>query len=176
MSKRSLKISGVTTSLFLEEAFWSEIQIRAEDKGITNAEFIRNILAKTESVDNRSAAVKEQLMHLLREEYQVLERKQSGMNGSKPSSVWLLEYAGKRRRMECGGPAITIGRSARCDITLDDSEIATKQALLTYDGSAWWVVNLAKSLNITVNSKIVDVGRVAKNIEVGIGPYNIIKG
>lgn len=172
MSKRSLKIGGTTTSLFLEDAFWQEIQLRAESKDISNAEYLRELLTSFEQKENRSAAIKEYLMLELRKEYAALQRKKdTGLR-----SKWLLEQDGIRSRYEFKQAVITIGCSSTSDFKLNDDCIAAKQAMLTYDGSQWWVANLVPSFPITVDGKVISVARLMHDSELGIGNHQIIKG
>lgn len=172
MSKRSLKIGGNTTSLFLEDAFWQEIQLRAEIRGMSHAEFLRELLASFEQHENRSAAIKEYLILELRKEYSALQRKKEVALKSK----WLLEFNGIRSRHEFKQAVITIGHSSNRDLQLKEGGIANRQAMLSHDGTSWWLVNLAPGMPITVDGKQLDVARVVRNSEVDIGNYQIIKG
>lgn len=172
MSKRSLKIDGATTSLFLEDAFWQEIQIRAENKGISTADFLRGILGQIDEEHNRSAAIKEFLMLCLREEYQALLRdKEKGAQ-----SKWLVEIDGVRTRHTFNQSVITAGNASANDIVFKSSRIEPRQILLAYDGDSWWMTNLNPKLTVELNGKAVQTGKLVKGSEISIEDFQIIKG
>jgi predicted DNA-binding ribbon-helix-helix protein len=172
VSKRSIKVGGSTTSLFLEDAFWNEIQIRAEKEDVSNAEFLRNLLLKCDEGENRSAAIKEFLITELRSEFSSLQNTVSLQNKSR----WFIEYKGVRKRQEFTTSVISIGSSKHCDIVLDSEDIAVKQAFLVFKTQEWWIINLGTSLPIIVNGMVTGATMLQQGSEVDIGEYQVIRG
>lgn len=171
MSKRSIKIGGVTTSLFLEDAFWREIEIRGEKRGLTASQYLRDLLGHFETGSNRSAAIKELLMSSLREEYDELVKK----NEVGIRSRWLVENSGARVRLDFNQERIRVGSDRDNDIVLNDPEVEAHHAMLVYDGKRWWGFDLNSRDGIKLNNKETRASTLPRRSELSLGNTQIIK-
>ncbi len=171
MSKRSIKIDGVTTSLFLEETFWNELENRAQESDTTWTQYLRTLLDEHDTSGNRSAAVKEILLAQLRDEYEELRREQDGI----VSSYWLVEEWGKRERVMFQKNAISVGRDPSNDIIFDDVEVADKHLILVYDNQRWWAVDLNTKQGSKLNNKPIQTCVVPRRAELSVGSSQIIR-
>ncbi|NIB40221.1 FHA domain-containing protein [Pseudomaricurvus alkylphenolicus] len=169
MPKRSIKLDGKTTSLFLEDTFWRELECRATAEGETWPNYLRQLLEETDSTGNRSASVKEALMASLRDDYDRL----CGDPGSQ--SCWLVEQGEERRREVLGGTAITVGSSRGNSIVLRDPQVAPKHLILTFDGERWWVADLNTVQGTRLNGHPVQVAPVPRRGEISLGSCHIIR-
>ena len=171
MSKRSVKIDGKTTSLFLEEPFWKELEQRANSENVTWAQYLRDVLKQPNANSNRSAAVKEFLLCKLRQDLDALANTPAGPT----QSTWLIEEAGVRRREHFDREKITVGRDTSNDIVIKDTQIAPKHAILAYDGKRWWAVDLNTECGIRLNDKKIQVAPIPRRSEITLGNSQIIK-
>lgn len=172
MSKRSLKLSGSTTSLFLEDAYWQELQLRADERGLSQAGLLREILDQSPDDVNRSAAVKQYLLKVCREEIDFL--KVAGRREKK--SRWLIEKDGVRTREEFTQNQIAVGSAESNDIILNGYGVSRYHALFSFDGRYWWASDLESKEGIATNGVSKKVIKLQKNIEVDIGEYQIMRG
>lgn len=172
MSKRSVKINGVTTSLFLEEAFWNELERRAEIQNTTWSQYFRTLIHDHDTSGNRSAAIKEVLLLKLREDLDAALRTDNSEN---QKSYWLLEKHGKRDRVEFGKSVISIGRDQDNDIVLHDPEVADKHLLLVNDKQRWWAVDLNTTMGTTLNNKTITRALIPRRGEITVGNSQIIR-
>ncbi len=171
MSKRSIKLDGKTTSLFLEEAFWNELESRAEEADTSWTKYLRTMIDKAEPSANRSAAIKEALLNQLREERDALLNSEQG----EAQSVWLLEIGGVRTRYQFYKDLISIGAQKDNDIVLEGPDIEAHHCVLARCGGKWWVFDLNSSQGIFLNEKPVQSSKVPRSSEISVGRCQIIK-
>jgi hypothetical protein len=80
----------------------------------------------------------------------------------------LLLLDGKRRLV---GPAgVTLGRSSRCDVVLDDANVSRQHAELRPRGGSWVLTDLGSTNGSSVNGRRIDAPTVVKpgdEIELG---------
>jgi MoxR-like ATPase len=63
----------------------------------------------------------------------------------------------------------TIGRSRRCDITLDDGKVSGEHALLRLDSGLWWVYDLQSSNGTRVNDGETPAAHLKEGDRVCVG-------
>jgi predicted DNA-binding ribbon-helix-helix protein len=171
MSKRSVKIDGVTTSLFLEDAFWQELEQRARERDITWTQYLRSLIEENDTSGNRSAAVKEILLSKLRQELDTLRNNKITTN----QSYWLVEQRGIRDRVGFEKSTIAVGRDPNNDIVLHDPEVAEKHLLLSFDNQRWWAIDLNTKQGSRLNNKPVSTALIPRRGEITIGSSQIIR-
>lgn len=162
MSKRSIIIDGTTTSVFLEEAFWEEVDRRSKTKGIQWYDLVREMLATIEDPKNRSSSIKESLLRSLRSECD------KAANQSKVSN-WKITGQGKTYSEEIFGHRIVIGRGKDCDIVVGDQDVSRKHALMAFDGKNWWIIDTKSKNGVFINGKQVESSQVSSGDKIGLG-------
>jgi pSer/pThr/pTyr-binding forkhead associated (FHA) protein len=64
---------------------------------------------------------------------------------------------------------IVVGRSAGCDIVLDDSEVSRKHLLLSFDGETWWATDLESKNGTWLDGRKVQVVRLKASLVLKVG-------
>ncbi|WP_101760088.1 FHA domain-containing protein [Oceanicoccus sp. KOV_DT_Chl] len=171
MSKRSIKLDGKTTSLFLEEAFWQELEVRAEAANTSWSNYLRTMLSESKPATNRSAAIKEALLNKVRTERDSLLNPEN----NKLESLWLIEIKGVRSRRQFHQKLITIGAASDNDIVIDEPNVEAHHCTLALCGGKWWLFDLNSSAGIYLNGKQVQSKTVPRRSEINVGRCQIIK-
>lgn len=78
-------------------------------------------------------------------------------------SRWLLE-----------GSTVTIGRSKKCDLALDDENISRRHAEVQRQGENWYVNDCGSTNGLTVNGRRVESTRLVPGDEIVIGTTSLI--
>lgn len=78
-------------------------------------------------------------------------------------SRWLLE-----------GSTVTIGRSKKCDMVLEDQNISRRHAEVQRQGENWYINDLGSTNGLTVNGRRVDSTRLVPGDEIVIGTTSLI--
>jgi hypothetical protein len=74
------------------------------------------------------------------------------------------------RRLVVGPSGVTLGRSSRCDIVLDDANVSRQHAELRPRGGSWVLTDLGSTNGSSVNGRRIDAPTVVKpgdEIELG---------
>jgi hypothetical protein len=74
------------------------------------------------------------------------------------------------RRLVVGPAGVTLGRSSRCDVVLDDANISRQHAELRPRGGSWVLTDLGSTNGSSVNGRRIDAPTVVKpgdEIELG---------
>jgi hypothetical protein len=74
------------------------------------------------------------------------------------------------RRLVVGPDGVTLGRSSRCDVVLDDANVSRQHAELRPRGGSWVLTDLGSTNGSSVNGRRVDAPTVVKpgdEIELG---------
>jgi hypothetical protein len=74
------------------------------------------------------------------------------------------------RRLVVGPAGVTLGRSSRCDVVLDDANISREHAELRPRGGSWVLTDLGSTNGSSVNGRRIDAPTVVKpgdEIELG---------
>lgn len=166
MSKRSINLHGSTTSIFLEDAFWKELEARAEARGLTWFEYVREVLGELGDVNNRSAAVKEYLLVRLRADYEELR-------ASQKSSQWLLRSKTFERLERCRGDCLIAGRGGRNNLVIPDEGVSRRHFMLAHDSEAWWLIDLGSKNGCYVGRKRVAAHRLRKGDAFHVGQTEV---
>jgi predicted DNA-binding ribbon-helix-helix protein len=169
MTKRSIKLDGKTTSLFLEDAFWRELENRAEGAGESWTDYLRELVAELEPSANRSAAIKEALVNKLRNDL----NQALGGGADFVASRWVCELNGTSQRYSFNKDKLLVGASADCDLSLEGTGVDQKHGLLAHDGERWWAMDCQSSSGIFLNGKKLQVAPVPRQSELRIGDYFI---
>ena len=144
MPRRSLRIDGKSTSIHLEDAFWSQIERLSEEQSLSWSEYCRQIIDQVDGETNRSAAIKQRLLEIAR--------------ASTPggvASIWRLTRDNVRSEHRFAQSVLTVGRSRSCDIPIDSSKASRVHAALMLVTSQWWVVDLQSHNGTCVNGRAV---------------------
>lgn len=160
--KRSIVIDGVVTSLSMEDIFWEEVDRRARQQGLPWQDFIRRMLSGVQNVPNRSAAVRETLLRQLREEA-------SRPQQDKFETWWKVRTPSGHREVGTRGGRLVVGRSAVCDIVVDDREVSRRHLLLAFDGETWWATDLESKNGTWLQGSRVQAVRLKKGMCLEIG-------
>lgn len=171
MSKRSIKLEGKTTSIFLEDSFWLELETRAQEAELSWTDYLRELLENPSANNNRSAAVKEALISHLRKDYEGLMRSTKHLC----ESTWLLEQNGRRERFHLLRERIVVGQDIHADIVVHDSSVAAKHLILVNDSQKWWAVNINDDKDCKINNKPFTVNPVVRRSEITFGNCQLIK-
>lgn len=133
--KRSILINGVVTSISMEPVFWAELDLRAEQEGLPWQDYVRRIIRGLDQVPNRSSAIRESIVRLLQED--------AGHQGRpRVEAWWRVRTPSDVRDVGTRGVRLFAGRGAGNDIVIDDPEVSRRHLMLSFDGSAWWAVDL----------------------------------
>lgn len=168
MSRRSIVIGGTTTSVFLEDEFWKEIDSRSKEQGANWYELVREMLDGIDDPKNRSSAIKETLIRTLREECE--KAKQNAIE-----LELTINVNGKLYSYHQNGIRHLIGRSSECEIKLSESGISRKHAMLVFDSSKWWVIDLESKNGTKLNNKKVKLAPFVSGDVIKIGSVTIEK-
>lgn len=170
MSKRSIVIDGKVTSIFLEEAFWEELERRAGNRNLEWAQYARELIAESRGAANRSSALKEKLLDLLRAEC-------ADLRGSMIQSWWRTESEKHTREFGVQGVRLIVGRHLSCDIQILDSEVSRRHVMLVFDGSQWWVIDLESKNGVYFRNKKVSCQklRIGDSIKIGASNLKLIR-
>lgn len=163
MGKRSIKLDGKTTSLFLEDAFWRELEIRAEKHELNWTDYLRELIDELEPSSNRSAAIKEALVKKLRKD----------LEANLVSSHWLYEVNGISQRLSFSSTRLLIGSSKECDFFMDDDAVDTKHAILASDGNKWWLIDCNSKSGTYLNGRPIAAAAVPRQGEIKVGACQI---
>lgn len=165
MARRSIVLEGVTTSIYLEDVFWEEIERRASEKGMRWYHYIRSLLEGADQPPNRSAALREALVRDLRADLQV--------GAGRAKSRWWVCDPNAERIVSTYCQCVRVGRSLDNDIALDDVDVSRKHLLLAHDGDAWWAVDLGSRNGIWVKRKRITARKLRANEVVHCGTSRI---
>ncbi len=162
MSRRSIVLGGTTTSVFLEDEFWKEIDDRSKNQGAHWYELVREMLDGIEDPKNRSSAIKETLIRTLRDECD--KAKQSCVDISLKISTG--EDAAIFRR---SGIRFFIGRAEDCEIKISGNDVSRKHAMLVHDTSKWWLIDLESKNGTKLNNKKIKSSPVSSGNVIKVG-------
>jgi pSer/pThr/pTyr-binding forkhead associated (FHA) protein len=74
------------------------------------------------------------------------------------------------KRLLVGPSGVTLGRSSRCDVVLDDANVSRQHAELRPRGGSWVLTDLGSTNGSSVNGRRIDAPTVVKpgdEIELG---------
>jgi pSer/pThr/pTyr-binding forkhead associated (FHA) protein len=74
------------------------------------------------------------------------------------------------KRLIVGPSGVTLGRSSRCDVVLDDANVSRQHAELRPRGGSWVLTDLGSTNGSSVNGRRIDAPTVVKpgdEIELG---------
>ncbi|THB65838.1 MAG: FHA domain-containing protein [Gammaproteobacteria bacterium] len=166
MGRRSIIIGGTTTSVFLEDEFWKEIDNRSKKRGEQWYELVREMLDGIDDPKNRSSAIKETLVRTLREE---CER-------AKAENITItLEVVteGNAKKIILNGERCLIGRSEECELQLPESNISRIHAMLVFDTEKWWLIDLESKNGTRLNNKKIKSAVLKSGDVIRIGKVEI---
>jgi predicted DNA-binding ribbon-helix-helix protein len=167
IKKRSIIIDGGVTSISMEPAFWEEVDRRASQKGLAWQDYMRRLLSDIKDVPNRSAAVRETLVNLLRAETRQESPQQM-------RAWWLLQTPDGEREIVTRGGRVLIGRIAANDIVVDDPEVSRKHLMLVFDGDNWWAVDLDSKNGIRVRGRRISSVQIEKGVPLEFGKSQLV--
>ncbi len=162
MSKRSIILDGTTTSVFLEDAFWDEVDRRSKSKGVQWYELVREMLATIEDPKNRSSSIKESLVRTLRDECDKAAKQSN-------SSVWKIAADGKSYYENAIGLRILVGRGRENDLIISDLDVSRKHAMIVFDGKVWWIIDINSKNGVYINGKKVVSSQVLTGDKIVVG-------
>ena len=169
MSKRSINLAGAVTSISMDEAFWHELDEYALAKGMGWAEIVREWLAIAPPSENRSASIKETILHLLRSEVDQFRSDRSVVKAT--WQVWAPNDQAATIQTLC--TRLVIGREPPAEIVIADAEVSKRHSMLASDGFHWWLIDL-KSKNGTFRAgKRVAFAELAPGTDFVIGKSRI---
>src|SRR5579862_2885032 len=121
MSNRSILLDGAVTSISLEDTFWEELDRYAGARGLGWADVVREWLMIAPPALNRSASIKETILHLLRHEIDELK------TAGKPTR-WSIRLPGVKepRVVETFGVRLILGRDPPADVIVEDDEVSRR--------------------------------------------------
>jgi len=137
--RRSIVIDGKVTSILLEAAFWNYLDAQAERAALSWAEYVRLVVQEIGPVANRAAAIKEFLLQ------RAIGIDQDHGTAKQANVIlrWEIAYAGSSSTVQVTRQAlVSMGRSARCDVIVDDKECSRLHAVAFKVDNAWWLVDL----------------------------------
>jgi hypothetical protein len=149
----------------MEDAFWHELDRYAQEKGMGWAEVVREWLVTATPSDNRSASIKETVLHLLRSEVDQLQAHSSAIR-----AIWQVQLAGVQgsSRIETSSVRLIVGREPPADLVIADAEVSRRHSMLINDDERWWLIDL-KSKNGTYSA-----GKRVASTEIGPGDVFVI--
>lgn len=162
MPRRSLRIDGKSTSIHLEEAFWTQIEQLSDEQGISWSEYCRRIVETVKSDSNRSAAIKERLLEIARTSAPAA-----------PASTWKIERDDEWSERRFNQAIITIGRSRQCDISIRSRKVSRIHAVLFFVDNRWWVVDMQSHNGTYVGGRIVTRRKIRSADTVRIADVRI---
>jgi hypothetical protein len=84
-----------------------------------------------------------------------------------PAGRSLLVGAGKRRVLT--PPRVVVGRSAECDVVLDDPNVSRRHAELRNEDGRWVVADLGSTNGVRVNGRAVQTAALEPGDEIAFG-------
>ncbi|MEZ4599576.1 MAG: FHA domain-containing protein [Syntrophotaleaceae bacterium] len=167
IKKRSIIIDGGVTSISMEPIFWDEIDRRADRMGLPWQEYMRRLLSEVRDAPNRSAAVREALVNLLRDESMQAK-------GHRMEAWWLLRTPSGEREVCTRGFRLFVGRTASNDIVVDDPEVSRKHFMLAFDGDRWWAVDLGSKNGIRLYDNRIPSVRMEYGVSLEFGKSRLV--
>ncbi len=73
------------------------------------------------------------------------------------------------KRLQLGTAAFEIGRSARCDLPIDQESVSRHHARITFDGNEYWIQDLGSTNGTFVGDNAVQKHQLADGEQVRIG-------
>ncbi len=146
MSRRSIVLGGTTTSVFLEDEFWKEIDNRSKTQGAQWYELVREMLEGIEDPKNRSSAIKETIIRTLRDE----------CDKARQSAIELeleVDTNGQKYTYQQYGVRHLIGRDPECNIEITETGASRRHAMVVHDSSKWWLLDLDSKNGTKLNNK-----------------------
>ena len=146
ISKRSIILNGVTTSISMESALWEQVDCRAQERNLAWQDYVRQLLEGSRPTNNRSSAIRETLIRELIEEN--LQASEQYLE-----SWWQLISPSGRRDVGTRGSQLIVGRSAGNSIVVEDPDVSRRHFMLVFDGIDWRAVDLDSRNGIWLNKK-----------------------
>lgn len=162
MSRRSIVLGGTTTSVFLEDEFWKEIDNRSQKQGAQWYELVREMLDGIEDPKNRSSAIKETLIRTLRDECEKAQHSGADIELK-------VSESGDTKTIKVSGMRLLIGRADECEIKLSGTDISRRHAMLTFDTTKWWLIDLESKNGTKLNNKKVKSSSVEPGDVIKLG-------
>ncbi len=162
MSKRrSIILNNITTSISLEEPFWSELERFAEQKGVSWQNFLRSIIADTSSTSNRAAVIKGVIVELLKNEKSVQQ--------CEIVSLWEIRTLQEKKHINCYSNRLLAGRYYKNEIIIEDSEVSRHHIMFAFDNINWWAVDLNSKNGSFLNNKKFLVKKIKNKQKIKVG-------
>ena len=107
------------------------------------------------------------------ERTRVTQISREGRDGpARPGEACIIVIYGPElgKRLQLGTAAFEIGRSARCDLPIDQESVSRHHARITFDGKEYWIQDLGSTNGTFVNSEqIKQAVRLGKGDLLQIG-------
>ncbi len=162
VKKRSIGIDGITTSMCLEPSFWDEIDRRSIAVGIPWQNFVRQLLKRKEDYSNRSAAVRESLLDLMREDIKESVKENT-------EAWWRLETHSGVVEIGTRGKILYAGRSTKNNIIINDKEVSERHLMLCWDQNNWWAIDLETKNGTYFQNKKIESIKLTAGLSVVLG-------
>jgi hypothetical protein len=85
--------------------------------------------------------------------------------------VAVLSWDGRTKRVEQS--SVVLGRSAECDIEVDDANVSRRHAELRQEGTAYWIVDLGSTNGIEVNGRRVKRAKLEPGDSFTVGATEV---
>lgn len=157
LSKRSIAINSLKTSIKLEDVFWDEIERQAKLHGMSWQDYVRYLIHGVNDADNRSALIRKRVLLSLRGE---LSRK----TGNSHEAMWLVSMNKRTREICTRNSMIYAGRDTVNDLIIDDESVSRRHLMLCWDGEKWWVVDLNSKNGIFLAGEKIQTAIVNKGM------------
>jgi hypothetical protein len=154
----------------MEDSFWNELDRYALAKGKGWAEVVRDWLAIAAPSDNRSASIKETILHLLRKEVDLL---QTGSCIIKATWQLIRPRVKGAISIQTSGARLIVGRESPADLVVADSEVSRRHSMLVNDDERWWLIDLKSKNGTFLAGKQVAVSEIKPGDIFGIGESKI---
>lgn len=166
ISKRSIILKGMTTSISMESSLWEQVDRRAQERNLPWQDYIRQLLEGSKLTNNRSSSIRETLIRELIEENQQASEQHL-------ESWWQLITPSGKKDVGARGAQIIVGRSAGSSIVVDDHDVSRRHLMLVFDGTFWRAVDLDSRNGIWLNKKRMDAVRMTIGTSLDFGNSKI---
>jgi predicted DNA-binding ribbon-helix-helix protein len=167
MIKRSIQIDGTITSISMEPLFWDELDRRATNDHLSWQDLARQVILSSTSSVNRSSALRTFLLEGLRDDILRIRKRRL-------ESWWLINSIAGTQEVGTRSSLLLVGRDAGNDIIINDDEVSRKHAMLSWDGGAWWCVDVESKNGIFVKGRQVPVLKMLPKVSVGMGRSELV--
>lgn len=135
LTKRSIAITGHTTSISLESVFWDEIERQANLYGMPWQKYTRYLIRDADENINRSAFIRKKVLLHLKEELSKAKK-------DAREAWWSVSLSNQTREIGTRSAIIYAGRETDNDLIIDDESVSRRHFMLCWDGEKWWAVDL----------------------------------